>query len=302
MTYYQESKKLNLRRMAWTFPVGLFVIFGLTDLYAYVVLENPASFFNFLITGVFTLFLGLISSFAIDGAKIRNKKIRLISMVFFSIFGLCCAWIFFLALIFKISFFTVLAGFPAYLLELTDGFTRNGGVPYFSWLAEAGAIISFPLIFMGGSSKDGDKPYCEPCDKWLDNKESILLKLPKIYTLSELVEKIEAEGIRSFLNYERAYKKDANYYEFTFYWCVNCRDGMNLTVKRHFTDNAKTFDKKDSKLVMNLYELEESFQWEELYDGNNDSEDRFNFVEEEDSEPESPESYDPKEFDELEEL
>ncbi|NOQ73402.1 MAG: hypothetical protein GQ574_15460 [Crocinitomix sp.] len=301
MAYYQESKKFNLRRMAWTFPLGLLVVFGGADLYAYVILENPASFFNFVITAIFMLLIAVTAILAIDGAKIRNYRVRLLSMIFFAVFGVVCAWIFFLALIFEVSFFTVLTDFSTYFLKLTSGFTRNGGIPYFSWLAEAAFIIGFPISFIG-TSKNGEFPYCEPCDKWSEDNVSILLKLPQIYTLSELEEKIKTDGIRSFLTYERADKKDANYHEFIFFWCATCRDEMHLSVKWHHIDDSKTFDKKQSELIMNLYELESGFQREELYDGKNDSEDRFNFAEAEEQQPEKPENYDPNEFDELEEI
>lgn len=44
MAYYKESKKYSLARMTWTFPLGLLVLFGLANLYAYVLLENPEDY------------------------------------------------------------------------------------------------------------------------------------------------------------------------------------------------------------------------------------------------------------------
>lgn len=301
MAYYQESKKFSLARMAWAYPLSLLIIFGIADLYAYVNLENPASFFNFLIAGLYMLIIAVVGTLAIEGAKIRHYNLRVFSMILFAVIGLVCAWIFFLALIFEVPFFTVLTDFSFYFESLTGGFTRNGGIPYFSWLSEAALIVGFPIYFVA-SARKGDKPYCEVCDKWMENSESKLLKLPQVFTLSELEDKIEMDGIRSFLNYDRAHKKDPNHYEFIFLWCSSCRGNVYLSVKRHYTDNSKTIDKNESEDIMNFYQLEPDFTWEELFEGSNDSEDRFNFSESTNTESNDLESYDPNEFDELEEI
>jgi len=60
----------------------------------------------------------------------------------------------------RFPFFSVLAGFSDYIERLTDGFTRNGGITYFSWLSVAALIVDFPIYFVA-SARKGDKPYCE---------------------------------------------------------------------------------------------------------------------------------------------
>jgi hypothetical protein len=88
MGFYKESKKINFGRMAWSFPLGLLVIFGLAELYAYVIIGNPATFSNFLIAAASMLFVAVVSTLAIEGAKIRNARIRLISMIVLAVFAL----------------------------------------------------------------------------------------------------------------------------------------------------------------------------------------------------------------------
>lgn len=202
--YYQESMKVNLLGLIFSYVLCLVAALFLGYAYSVITIFIPLIYINFLITIGFGLALALGVRIAVRTSHNRNKKSHYILAFIVVLMAVVFQWATYILyvvdgevpsisvylsnvywIVLPHVFFPVIAEINEVGMWSILGLTFNGVSLSFIWLLEAVVIMALPIIAV---YKTKVYPYSELNGKWY----------PK-YTLNQDFESVT--GVTSFLNY-----------------------------------------------------------------------------------------------------
>jgi len=234
--YYEHSGSIGLIGPIYMLIFGAVgaLIFGV--IYGYAIFYIPFIYLNFFITLGFGGGVGFLIGIGGKLGKVRNSN----ALLFFGfIFGLFAEYVGWSSWILAASEQETLLVTPSSILSVIQTVSENGAWSIFGWTPTDTALyiiwVIEAVIIIGTSTMMAwgvisSTPFCEHCNKWIEEKDSILPLTP-IDNPNVLVAQLEQGDYSSLTTLRKDDTEPTSYTQIDLLSCPSCQQSNFLTIK-----------------------------------------------------------------------
>jgi hypothetical protein len=264
--YYEHSGSMNMTGPIYMLISGICGSLVLGLIYGFAIFYIPFIYLNFFITLGFGLFVGFIVGLGGKLGKVRNSTVLLLFGFLFGIFAEYTGWV---SWIYASSSQEIFTLDPLKILQILQILSNDGAWGIFGWTPTGIALYciwGIEAIMIIGASTMGalailaSTPFCERCDKWIEEEDEILLE--PITDAEELKSQLEQNDYNFLKSLKKTEGETEDYTQINLLHCPTCNENYYLTlISVEVTldsDNKET--KEENNILENLIITAEQYR------------------------------------------
>ena len=269
--FYKASGKFSLM-IFLALPIMGVMVFFVTYLYAYINIYNPLVYINFFIYAGICLLLAILTIVLVRMVKSRSTLVTTLFGAAIGLTAIYFTWTLFIKVLFA-RFNIMTIGYDIllepsslwdFIMQVGDegwysvfGFTVSGFFLRIIWSIEALGLLAVPMFVAHNYAIT--TVFCEKCDRWADEKESVLVFL--FSDEEELKQKFKAQDLSFLEKAERAGKDDSEFYQVDAEWCKQCDELHTLSLRK----TIRTWDEDDEEDLVPFTIYEDMYVSKQTY-------------------------------------